>query len=138
MSGYHSYQHRNQKPGAAKVQVSDTHGDSLEAGQARVRLKLGALAYVNSQIGIDANLDLSALALEVLAESAVRYWEVLTKQKFEARIDIGMAGPIRVAALAYVNARHGVDATQEIAQAGMHMLCQASIAFVESLLPKAR
>jgi len=115
----------------SRVQVSDARGDSVEAGRARVRLKLGAIAYVNAQIGIDANIDVSGAALDVLCEAAVHYWEAVTARKYSGQIDRENATKLRVAALAYVNCRHGVDATQEIARAGMGVLCEAAVLFCD-------
>ena len=117
----------------SRVSVSSTGGDSLQAGQARVRLKLAAIAYVNCQIGVEASLDLATAGLELLCESAVCFWEVVTKQKFTRKIDLSAATRLRVAALGYVNSRHGVDATTDIARAGMEALCQASVRYCESL-----
>lgn len=117
-----------------RVSVSDSRGDSIQAGQARVRLKLGAIAYTNAQIGITASIDLAGAALDVLCESAVNYWEVVTGRKFDGKIDHAAATKLRVAALAYVNARHGVDATIEMARAGMAVLCEAAMLFCDDLL----
>lgn len=119
-------------PGS-RVAVSDARGDSVQAGQARVRLKLGAIAYVNSQIGIDASIDISGAALEVLCHSAVCYWETVTNRKFVGQVDFGAATNLRVASLAYVNSRHGVDATVEMARAGMGVLCDAAMQFCEEM-----
>jgi hypothetical protein len=116
----------------SRVSVSDARGDSIPAGQARVRLKLGAIAYAHSQVGISASIDIAGAALEVLCDAAVHYWEVITGRKFDRAIDHAAATKLRVAALAYVNSRYGVDATQEMARAGMAILCEASILFCES------
>lgn len=119
---------------SARVSVSDAGGDTREAGGARVRLKLGAIAYVNSQIGIDASIDIAGAALDVLCESGVHYWETVTGRKFTGEVDRSAATKLRVAALAYVNARHGVDATIEIARAGMAILCEAAMLFCDGLM----
>lgn len=120
----------------SRVSVSDARGDSVESGRARVILKLGAIAYVNSQIGIDANVDVSGVALDALCESAVQYWQTVTRKKYTGPIDRSEATKLRVAALAYVNARHGVDATVEMSRMGMGILAEAALAYVESLIPR--
>lgn len=117
----------------SRVSVSDARGDSVPAGQARVRLKLGAIAWVSSQIGISASIDIAGAALDVLCEAAVHYWQVVTGRVFTGQIDHAAAAKLRVAALAYVNARHGSDTNVEMTRAGMSYLCEASILFCESL-----
>lgn len=119
------------RPGAAKVALSDTHGDSIEAGRARVRLKLSAIAWSHSQAGIDTSAGVSRAALGMLVESAVRYWEALMNRKYEGDRAFERTDLLKVAALAYAGARHGVDANVEICRAGLGALCEAAIRFCE-------
>ena len=126
------------RPGAAKVELSDARGDSIQAGQARVRLKLGAIAYASAQVGLDVDAKLARVALGALIEAGIRYWEAVTGKRFTAKVDFTRADELRVAALAYVNARHGVDANIEIARAGMGVLCEASINYCQDLQQEDR
>ena len=40
---------------------------------------------------------------------------------------------LKLAAIAYVNARHGIDADVGMAREGLSLLCQAAIDYVEAL-----
>lgn len=48
---------------------------------------------------------------------------------------------LKLAAIAYGNARHGIDADQGLSRAGLALLCQAAIEYVEAITgsdPKRR
>jgi hypothetical protein len=62
---------------AANVRVTN-NGDSHAIGQARMRLKLAALAYVNARHGVDADVGIARAGLAVLCTAAVQYYEALT------------------------------------------------------------
>lgn len=63
----------------SNVRVSSNgHGNTHEAGRARLRLKLAAIAYVNARHGVDADAGLSRAGLALLASAAIEYYEALT------------------------------------------------------------
>lgn len=119
------------RPGAAKVELSDARGDTLEAGRARVRLKLSAIAWAHSQAGLDTGAGVQRAALGMLVEAGVRYWEAIMNRKYEGDRSLERTDILKVAAHAYAGARHGVDANVEICRAGLGALCEAAIRFCE-------
>jgi hypothetical protein len=112
-------------------------GDSLAAGRGRQRLKLAAIGYVNARHGVDADAELARAGLARLCQVAVEYVDVLVgTQLKKRRIDLDCQGScetLQLAAIAYVNARHGIDADVGMAREGLAMLGQAAISYVESL-----
>ena len=63
----------------SNVRVSSNgHGNTHEAGRARLKLKLAAIAYVNARHGVDADAGLSRAGLALLASAAIEYYEALT------------------------------------------------------------
>ncbi len=122
------------RPGAAKVRLSDSRGDSVAIGRARVRLKLAAFAYVNAQHGIDANISTSRVSVALLCENAIRYYETLIDGKVGTHnVQPERADRLKLAATAYTTARHGADSNVEICRAGMAVLCEAAIRYCEDL-----
>jgi hypothetical protein len=119
------------RPGAARVDLSDSRGDSIEAGRGRVRLKLSAIAYAHCLSGLDTGSGVTEAALEMLISAAIYYWEALMNKKYKGDADPKRAKYLKVAAIAYANARHGVDANIEICRAGLGGLCEAAIKFCE-------
>lgn len=111
-------------------------GDSLAAGRARQKLKLAAIGYANSRHGVDANVEIARAGLTRLCQIAVEFVDALAGAPLKnRRIDYrqGDSEMLQLAALAYANARHGIDADVGMAREGLAMLCQAAISYVESL-----
>ena len=113
-------------------------------GRARVKLKLAAIAYVNSRHGIDADIRLTRAGLALLYNTAIDYYEALTGADPKKRLvpDLQLDNvKLCIAAIAYVNARHGVDADAGLSRAGLALLCNAAIEYCEALMgghPKKR
>jgi hypothetical protein len=110
--------------------------DSLAAGRARQRLKLAALGYVNARHGIDASVELVNAGLVLLCKAALEFVESFHGALLKTRrIDLrqGSSEMLKLAAIAYANARHGIDADVGMAREGLALLCQAAIDYVESL-----
>ena len=111
--------------------------NSHAAGRARQRLKLSAIGYVNARHGIDTDIDLARAGLRVLCQMAIEFVAALPGTHLKnRRIDLyaqGNSETLQLAAIAYVSARHGVDADRGMSQEGLALLCQAAIDFVESL-----
>jgi hypothetical protein len=112
-------------------------GDSLAAGRARQRLKLSAIGYVNARHGVDASVETARAGLEALCQTALEFVESLSSTPGKhRRADLYRQGnneTLKLAAIAYVSARHGIDADVGMAREGLALLCQASIDYVESL-----
>jgi len=110
-------------------------GDSHAAGRARQHLKLAALGYVNARHGIDATDELVRAGLRLLCQKAWDYWveAALGALPKNHRVDQGDSEMLKLAAIAYANARHGIDADVGMAREGMALLCQAAIDYVASL-----
>lgn len=114
-------------------------GDSHAAGRGRQHLKLAAIGYVNARHGIDATPDLARAGLVVLCQRALAYVDVAGVLSGAAsknrRVDLqqGDSEALKLAAIAYVTARHGIDADVGLAREGLALLCQAAIHYVESL-----
>ena len=112
-------------------------GDSHAAGRARQRLKLAAIGYVHTRHGIDADATLVRAALRMLCQMAVEFVLALPGVHLKNRqFDLYAQGDtegLQIAAIAYVSARHGVDADVGMAREGLALLCQAAIDFIESL-----
>jgi len=112
-------------------------GDSQASGRARQRLKLGAIGYFNVRHGVDADVDVVRAAVLFLRQMAVEYVGSLPGTHFKnRRLDLYAQGDsemLQLAAIAYVGARHGIDADVGMAREGLVLLCQAAIDFVESL-----
>jgi hypothetical protein len=127
-----------------RVLVSHT-GDSHAAGRARLKLKLAAIAYVNVRHGIDADARVCRAGLGLLCTAALEYYRAL----MPAGTPVGVVGngdlrgteQLQLGAVAYVNARHGVDGDAGLARVGLALLCSVSIEYAESRIgadPKKR
>ncbi len=114
-----------------------TGGDSHAAGRARQRLKLAAIGYVNARHGVDADVESARAGLALLCQMAVEFVETLPGAQLKnRRVDLYSQGDnetLKLAAIAYVNARHGIDADVGMAREGLALLCQVAIDYVESL-----
>lgn len=117
------------------VQVRANGGDSLAAGRARQRLKLLAIGYASSRHGVDADVPLARAGLARLCQGALEFVEAIDEASLKKRrIDLqGDSSALQLAALAYANARHGIDADVGMAREGLALLCQAAIGYAESL-----
>jgi hypothetical protein len=109
--------------------------DSHAAGRGRQRIKLAAIGYAHARHGVDADETLARAALTNLCKMAIEYVEAAipgsTKNR---RMDRpGNSDMLRLAAIAYTNARHGMDAERGIINEGLAILCQAAIEYVEAL-----
>jgi hypothetical protein len=125
-------------PFHTRVNGSDAHAaNSHAAGRARQRLKLAAIGYVNARHGIDTDVDLARAGLMFLGQMAIEFVAALPGTLLKnRRVDLYTQGTyemLKLAAIAYVSARHGVDADVGMAREGLALLCQAAIDFVESL-----
>jgi len=108
-------------------------GDPHAAGRARQRLKLAAIGYVGSRHGVDADPDLSRAALALLCQIAHEFVESLGTMRKKRRDREGHIEPLKLAAIAYASARHGIDADVGMSREGLALLCQGAISYVESL-----
>ena len=119
------------------ARVNGNGGDSHAAGRARQRLKLSAIGYVNARHGIDTDVDLARAGLMFLCRMAIEYVTALPGTYLKnRRIDLyaqGNSETLKLAAIAYVSARHGIDADAGMTREGLAILCQAAIDFIESL-----
>jgi hypothetical protein len=121
--------------------------DSLAAGYGRQKLKLAAIGYVSARHGVDADADLVRSGLALLAQTALEYYEALKGAFPKDRpadpyflidaVDVPEATRARqrlkLAAIAYVNARHGMDADRGMSIAGLALLAQAALEYYEVL-----
>lgn len=111
--------------------------DSLAAGRARQKLKIVAIGYANARHGVDADVELTRAGLTRLCQAAVEFVDVLTGTQLKNRwTDLchqGDSVTLQLAAIAYMSARHGIDADVGMAREGLSLLCQAAISYVESL-----
>lgn len=126
------------------VRVSST-GDSHASGRARLRLKLAAIGYVNARHGVDTDVGLARAGRDLLRAAAVEYYETVTGVDSKNRPSKSQLqhdnGNLELAAIAYVSARHGVDADAGLSRAGMALLAQAAMEYYETLTgadPKKR
>ena len=119
------------------VQARVNGSDSAASGRARQRLKLAAIGYVNARHGIDTDADLVHKGLKNLCQMAAEFVQALNlSQLNNRRIDLWAQGDtesLKLAAIAYVCARHGIDADVGMTREGLAFLCQAAINFVEGL-----
>ena len=124
-------------PSYARVNGGDSHAsNSHAAGRGRQRLKLAAIGYVNARHGIDTDVDLARAGLMVLCQMAIEFVAALPGTHLKnRRIDLAQGNheTLQLAAIAYVSARHGIDADVGMTREGLALLCQAAIDFVESL-----
>ena len=121
----------------SNVRVSSV-GDSHAMGRSRLKIKLAAIAYVSSRHGIDADIVLSNAGRALLHETAFDYYEEVTgplphKRPAFAPLQRDDA-KLNLAANAYVNVRHGVDADAGLSRAGLALLCSMAIEYCETLL----
>ena len=121
-----------------RVNGSASHTANPHAeGRARQRLKLSAIGYVNARHGIDTDVDLARAGLRVLCQMGIEFVAALSGTLLKnRRIDLyaqGNSETLQLAAIAYVSARHGIDADVGMTREGLALLCQAAIDFVESL-----
>jgi hypothetical protein len=107
-------------------------------GRARVRLKLGAIAYASARHGIDAEVGFTRAALAILQQASLEYYKGLTGTDLKGLRPSGDAYSLRAAAVAYVNSRHGVDGEAGLARAGMALLAAAAIDYCETLTGNPR
>ena len=126
-------------------------GDSLAAGHGRQKLKLAAIGYVNARHGVDADVDIARAGLALLTQTALEYYEALMGASPKNRpadpyfliddVDVPEATRarqrLRLAAIAYVNARHGIDADRGMSQAGLALLAQAALEYYEVIMSTA-
>lgn len=127
-------------------------GDSLAAGHGRQKLKLSAIGYVNARHGVDADADIAHAGLALLAETALEYYEALMGVSPKNRpadpylqLDDAVDSPdakrarqrLKLAAIAYVNARHGIDADVGMSRMGLMLLAQAALEYYEALVTTA-
>ena len=112
--------------------------DSHLAGRTRMRLKLAAIAYASARHGIDADDELAAAGLQMLCQVATEYYEVVAGGACVGEGDGPSArrGRVRLklVAIAYMTARHGIDADQGLARTGLQLLCQAAIEYCEAIM----
>ena len=112
-------------------------GDPQAAGRGRQRLKLAAIGYVNARHGVDADAALAQAGLVRLCRASIEFVEALPGERLKNyRGDLTRRGDtetLKIAAIAYVSARHGIDADVGMAREGLALLCQAAIGYVESL-----
>lgn len=127
-----------------RVSVSST-GDSHAAGRGRLKLKLSAIGYVNARHGVDTDAGLSRAGLALLCTAAVDYYKMLVPS--DTRVSVSRVGDprameqLQIAAIAYVNARHGVDADAGLSRVGLELLCSVAIEYSETIVgadPKKR
>lgn len=109
-------------------------GDSIAAGRARQHLKLAALGYANARHGLDATDALVCAGLRLLCQKAWDYWAEMSLGPVpkNMRPDQGNSEVLKLAAIAYANVRHGVDADVGMAREGMAVLCQAALDYVSA------
>jgi len=119
----------------SNVRVSSV-GDSHAMGRGRLKLKLAAIAYVNSRHGIDSDAVLTRAGRVFLHTAAFEYYEALTGAPHHKRsIDPQRESQdvkLDLAAIAYVNARHGIDADAGLSRAGLALLCSIAIEYCEA------
>ena len=121
------------------VQPSSILRDSAAAAQARVRLKLSALAYAGIRCGPDASPDLVGASLAQIAGCAVAYYQALGGQLVlpDSIMPTPEAGQrlaqLQLAAVAYSCSRHGADACVEFSRDALHVYCNAAIAYCQAL-----
>jgi len=111
-------------------------GDSHAAGRGRQRLKLAAVGYFNARHGVDADEQLAHAAADFLCQIAIEFVVALGGPLKNRRADLYRQGDsemLKIAAIAYASARHGIDADVGMAREGLAILCQAAIDFVETL-----
>ena len=127
-----------------RVMVSNT-GDSHAAGRARLKLKLAAIGYVNVRHGIDADAKVCRAGLGLLCTTALEYYRALMPSGAVVGIvessDLRGTEKLQLGAVAYVNARHGVDGDAGLARMGLALLCSVAIEYSESRIgadPKKR
>jgi hypothetical protein len=117
--------------------VRASGGDPHAQGRGRQRLKLAAIGYVNARHGVDADVESARAGLTLLCQMAIEFVEALSGTQLKIRrTDLSRQGDnemLKLAAIAYVNARHGIDADVGMAREGLALLCQVSIDYVESL-----
>jgi hypothetical protein len=138
-------------PPHARHSGTGNGNDSLAAGHGRQKLKLAAIGYVNARHGVDADAEIALAGLALLAQTALEYYEALMgaapknrpADPFFQLDDVDVPEAIRarqrlkLAAFAYVNARHGIDADQGMSRTGLALLAQAALEYYEALVVAA-
>jgi hypothetical protein len=124
-------------PVPSNVRVSSV-GDSHAMGRGRLTLKLCAIAYVCSLHGIGASVERTRTAVTDLHIASFEYYETLTgadprSRPGEPSGNSRITDKITLASMAYVNARHGVDADAGLSRAGLALLCSKAIEYCEAL-----
>lgn len=127
-------------------------GDSRAAAEARVRLKLAAISFASSP---PWGVDLVSASVISLCGAALAYYAAVQGIDYVPagaedptidlgdRIDASMSPLVvrvvgtrirlKLAAIAYANARHGVDAHLEFTRESLGSLCAAAVAYAEAL-----
>jgi hypothetical protein len=110
------------------------NGDSLAAGQGRQRLKLLAIGYASARHGVDGEIERVRTSITRLCQGAIEYVAASAPHALKnRRIDRpGNSEGLQIAALAYANARHGIDADVGMSREGLALLCQAAMNYVEA------
>jgi hypothetical protein len=111
-------------------------------GRGRVKLKFMAIAYACSMHGIGADIERVRGARELLDNAAAEYYEAVTGtglKKLLGEHDLHVVNSkLYIVAIAYMNARHGVDADSGLVRAGLALLCNYAIEHCETLLGDKR
>lgn len=108
-------------------------------GRARMLLKLQAMAYERALVFARPDdpkaQALVRIALEDLSKAAINYVESLNGGTSMGLVDrdLECTQRLQLAALAYVGSRGGYDANPAFSNAGIALLCQVSIRYVEDL-----
>ena len=126
------------RPVAATRIVQPPRGcvqDTQQAGDARVRLKLVAMAYADARRGNDD--DLVRAALVALHEVALLYREALSGGRPATRrptsVDHAALCHLQVLAIAYACARHGADSCSELCRDALAMLCSGAAWYADAI-----
>ncbi len=109
--------------------------DTPAIARARVALKLASLAYASSRHGADASAQFSAAATLLLCKAAVAYTRALEGRTSWTEPAYNRVHPdqLRLAALAWVESRHGADGGPGFCRDGLGNLCQAAIDYAQAL-----
>lgn len=107
--------------------------DSQRAAECRVSLKLSAIAYAQSRVGLDAER-ISGTAAGWLGHCALRYCEALDDEPAGSRSIgdptdgvVAALSRLSAVALAYAGSRMGADACPELSRDALALLCSAAV-----------
>lgn len=117
------------------VRLSDAGGDTLEAGRARVNIKIAALGFATA--GTDPLM--RKVAFEALTNAAIAYYSALVRTPID-KLSIGTpneesAARLMWAACAYAASRVGADSNAQLARAGLAAVCQSAVMLCQSMDP---